>query len=54
MKKKLDILVYLGDIFESAELIESYIASISEDEFYNSGEKQDAILHRLQIIGEAA
>jgi uncharacterized protein with HEPN domain len=54
MKKKRDILVYLGDILESAELIESYIASISEIEFYNSGEKQDAILHRLQIIGEAA
>jgi uncharacterized protein with HEPN domain len=53
-KKKRDILVYLGDILESAELIESYIASISEGEFYNSGEKQDAILHRLQIIGEAA
>jgi uncharacterized protein with HEPN domain len=54
MKKKRDILVYLGDILESAELIESYIASISEIDFYKSREKQDAILHRLQIIGEAA
>ena len=54
MKKKRDILVYLDDILESAELIESYTATISESEFYNSGEKQDAILHRLQIIGEAA
>ena len=54
MKKKRDILVYLNDIHESAELIESYIATISEGEFYNLAEKQDAILHRLQIIGEAA
>lgn len=54
MKKKRDVLVYLDDILESAELIESYISSISEGEFYQSIEKQDAILHRLQIIGEAA
>ncbi len=54
MKKKRDILVYLDDILESAELIESYVSSISEGEFYQTLEKQDAILHRLQIIGEAA
>jgi len=54
MKKKRDILVYLDDILESVQLIESYTAFISEGEFYKSGEKQDAILHRLQIIGEAA
>ena len=54
MKKKRDILVYLNDIHESAELIESYIAAISEGEFYNLAVKQDAILLRLQIIGEAA
>lgn len=54
MKKKRDVLVYLDDIFESAELIESYSTAISENEFYQSLEKQDAILHRLQIIGEAA
>ena len=54
MKKKRDVLVYLDDILESAELIESYVSTISEGEFYQSLEKQDAILHRLQIIGEAA
>ncbi|MDO9254467.1 MAG: DUF86 domain-containing protein [Bacteroidales bacterium] len=54
MKKKRDVLVYLDDILESAKLIESYVAAISEIEFYQSFEKQDAILHRLQIIGEAA
>lgn len=54
MKKKRDVLVFLEDILESAELIESYVATISESEFYQSSEKQDAILHRLLIIGEAA
>jgi len=54
MKRKRDIIIYLYDILESAELIESYLASTPEGEFYKSGEKQDAILHRLQIIGEAA
>ena len=39
MKKKRDILVYLEDILESAELIESYTATISEGEFCQSGEK---------------
>jgi uncharacterized protein with HEPN domain len=54
MKKKRDVLVYLDDILESAELIEFYVAKISEGDFCRSFEKQDAILHRLQIIGEAA
>jgi uncharacterized protein with HEPN domain len=54
MKKKRDVLVYLDDILESAELIESYIEATSEVEFYQSFEKQDAVLHRLQIIGEAS
>jgi uncharacterized protein with HEPN domain len=54
MKKRRDIRVYLYDILDSAELIESYTAAISEGEFYNLAEKQDAVLHRIQIIGEAA
>lgn len=52
--KKRNIHIYLYDILESAELIESYMRLISENDFYNLPEKQDAILHRLQIIGEAA
>ena len=52
--KKRDVLIYLEDIFESAELIEEYTMHISEGEFYQSSEKQDAVLYRIQIIGEAA
>ncbi|MBC8315119.1 MAG: DUF86 domain-containing protein [Bacteroidales bacterium] len=51
---KRDFTIYLTDILESAELIEGYTKDISEDEFYQSSEKQDAVLHRIQIIGEAA
>ena len=54
MKKKRDLLIYLEDISESSELIATYIADISEGAFYNSPEKQDAVLRRIQIIGEAA
>jgi len=54
MTEKRDYKVYLEDIIESAELINEYIADISEADFYKDSQKQDAILHRIQIIGEAA
>lgn len=50
---KRDINVYLDDILESIDIIQSYIENITEQEFYNSVEKQDSILRRLEIIGEA-
>lgn len=54
MRKKRDLLVYLDDILESAVYISQYLMDFSEQEFYNSTEKQDAVLRRIQIIGEAA
>ena len=45
--------VYLQDILESIEQIEEYLAGINEEEFYQNSEKQDAVLRRLEIIGEA-
>lgn len=54
MKHKRDLMVYLEDILESAEMIGSYLSGLSEGSFYNSTEKQDAVLRRIQIIGEAA
>lgn len=54
MTSKRDFKIYLEDIAESAELIENYITDISEEEFNKDSEKQDAILHRIQIIGEDA
>ena len=50
-KRKPD--VYLQDILESIEQIEEYLDGIDEEDFYQNSEKQDAVLRRLEIIGEA-
>src|SRR5690625_6157802 len=50
-KRKPD--VYLQDILESIGHIQRYLDNVSEDEFYENVEKQDAVLRRLEIIGEA-
>jgi uncharacterized protein with HEPN domain len=50
-KRKPD--VYLQDILESIGFIQRFLEGISEDEFYKNVEKQDAVLRRLEIIGEA-
>ena len=51
IKRKPD--VYLQDIFESISHIQRFLEGVSEDEFYKNVEKQDAVLRRLEIIGEA-
>lgn len=50
---KRDIKVYIEDILESISRIEEYVKDIDEAEFYGNSEKQDAVLRRLEIIGEA-
>jgi uncharacterized protein with HEPN domain len=45
--------VYLQDILLSIEAIQDYLQGITEQEFYQNQEKQDAVLRRLEIIGEA-
>ncbi|MBS3777612.1 MAG: DUF86 domain-containing protein [Bacteroidales bacterium] len=54
MAKKRDITIYLEDIIESADLISEYLEGYTEQEFISSKEKQDAVLRRIQIVGEAA
>jgi uncharacterized protein with HEPN domain len=39
---------------ESVEIAEEYTRSISKDEFMKSMQVQDAVIRRLEIIGEAA
>jgi uncharacterized protein with HEPN domain len=53
MDKRRNLLLYLEDIMESIQIIEDYIKNISEDEFFKNQEKQDAVIRRLEIIGEA-
>lgn len=48
-----DDTIFLKHILESIEAVEDYTKDISEEEFLNDQEKQDAIIRRLEIIGEA-
>lgn len=51
---KRDVRVYIEDILESIEKIKEYMKEVSnEDDFHNRTQIQDAVLRRLEIIGEA-
>ena len=50
---KRDEVVFLEDILESINKIAEYIGDISEIEFEKNIEKQDAVIRRIEIIGEA-
>lgn len=52
-KKDRDELVFIGDIIECIEMIERYVGNLSEKEFEDNSEKQDAVIRRIEIIGEA-
>ncbi len=47
-------LVFVTHMIESIEIIESYVENKSKDDFLDSSYMQDAVLRRLEIIGEAA
>ncbi len=49
-----DQLGRLRDILEAARLIGSYVKGITEADFHANKEKQDAVIRRIEIIGEAA
>ena len=51
---KRDARVYVEDILEAIAKIEEYMQELkSEDEFFNNTQIQDAVIRRLEIIGEA-
>jgi uncharacterized protein with HEPN domain len=50
---KRDLDVFKDHILASISLIESYTAHISKDDFLKSRQIQDAVMRRLEIIGEA-
>lgn len=52
MKK--DVLLYLDDMLTAIALLETYVSDVTEIEFSRDTEKQDSVIHRLMIIGEAA
>lgn len=51
MKK--DPLVLIDDVVESIEIIEDHVRNMNADEFLGSVKAQDAVVRRLEIIGEA-
>lgn len=52
MKK--DPLVHIDDIYDSIKAIQKYTLGLSRADFMVSPEKQDAVIRRLEVIGEAA
>jgi uncharacterized protein with HEPN domain len=48
-----DMRVYVQDMMECIDVIGEYIQSLTEEEFYRNRQVQDAVLRRLEIIGEA-
>lgn len=48
-----DQLGRLRDILNAARLIASYVKDTTEDQFTSNIEKQDAVIRRLEVIGEA-
>jgi len=48
-----DQLGRLRDILQAARLIASYLKNTTEADFLANSEKQDAVIRRIEIIGEA-
>ena len=51
MKK--DVLIFLEHILESINLIDDYTEGVTEEKFLSSPQLQDAVIRRIEIIGEA-
>jgi uncharacterized protein with HEPN domain len=45
--------VFLEHVLESIQFVREYTASITKEEFKASRQVQDAVIRRLEIIGEA-
>jgi len=44
----------LRDILEAARLIRSYVKDTTEASFHTDKQKQDAVIRRIEVLGEAA
>lgn len=53
MAKARDESVFLEDIIECIDKIEEYVGELTEREFEDNTEKQDAVIRRIEIMGEA-
>jgi uncharacterized protein with HEPN domain len=48
-----DTTIFIAHILECIELIERYIENKTKDDFFDSIQLQDAVIRRIEIIGEA-
>jgi uncharacterized protein with HEPN domain len=51
---KRDIRLYVEDIWESIEAIREYTRAVSKTRFMQDRKLQDAVIRRLETLGEAA
>lgn len=51
---KRDWKLFINDILECIEKIETYLASLSYDDFLSDDKTKDAVVRNLEVIGEAA
>ena len=54
MSKERSVALYVQDMLECIEKIENYRAGVTADELAANSMLQDAVVRRLEIIGEAA
>jgi len=45
--------VFIEHILESIYLVQTYVAQVSKEDFLASSQLQDAVVRRIEIIGEA-
>ncbi len=53
MRKQRNYKLYLSDINESINKIQDYTKDISQEDFKDNPQVQDAVVRRMEIIGEA-
>ena len=46
--------LFINDILECIEKIETYLANLSYDDFLSDDKTKDAVIRNLEVIGEAA
>jgi uncharacterized protein with HEPN domain len=52
--KRNDELLLLNDVLDAINRIESYVQEVSKDTFFEHLMMQDAVMHQIEIIGEAS
>jgi uncharacterized protein with HEPN domain len=51
---KRDYKLFINDIKESLGKVEEYLNGITEEQFVKDGKLQDAVIRRIEIMGEAS